>query len=56
MVSAYTPGFFVRTWPLYKSTFALCNAMALTVLGFSSALLGGMICDKYEKTNPMIKA
>jgi len=52
----YTPVFFVRTWPAYKSTFALLNAIALTVLGFSSALLGGMICDKYEERNPMIKA
>lgn len=56
MIAAYAPVFYVRTWPDFKSTYALVNAISLTFLGFSSALLGGMICDKYEKKIPMIKA
>jgi len=56
MISAYAPVFFIRMWPEMKSTYALLNAIALTFLGFSSALLGGMVCDKYEKKIPMIKA
>ena len=56
MVTFYAPVFFVRTWPEMKSTYAFMNAIALTFLGFSSALMGGMVCDKFEKKNPMIKA
>lgn len=56
MITAYAPVFFVRCWPEMKSTYALLNAIALTFLGFSSSLLGGMICDKYEKKFPMIKS
>jgi len=56
MITAYAPVFFVRCWPEMKTTYALLNAIALTCLGFSSSLLGGMICDKYEKKFPMIKS
>jgi len=56
MVTAYSPVFFVRTWPDFKSTYALFNAISLVCLGFSSALIGGMVCDKYEKKIPMIKS
>jgi len=56
MISAYAPVFFIRTWPDFKTTYALLNAIALIFLGFSSSLLGGIICDKYEKKIPMIKA
>lgn len=56
IVTAYTPVFFGRTFPTYKSTYALLNAIALTTCGFSSSLLGGIISDKYEKKNYMTKA
>lgn len=57
IVTAYTPVFFGRTFPAFKSTYALLNAIALTTCGFSSSLLGGMISDKYEsRGNYMTKS
>ena len=55
-VTAYVPVFFQKVFPAFKSQYALINAAALTVFGFSSALIGGMISDKYEKKSYMTKA
>ena len=43
-------------FPDFKSQYALLNAAALTVFGFSSALLGGIVSDKFEKRSKMMKA
>ena len=56
IVTAHTPVFFLRTWPVYKTKFALLNALALSLMGISSAIFGGIISDKFEEKNPMIKA
>lgn len=56
MVTAYAPVFMVRSFPDYKRQYALLNAIALTTLGFSSSVLGGWICDRWEKRFPMIKS
>lgn len=36
------------------SEFASINAFSISILGFISALLGGLISDKYQKKNPLI--
>ena len=51
----FLPAFFMKTYPAYKLQYAALNALALTVCGFSSNLLAGIIGDKYEKRNPMTK-
>lgn len=56
IVTAYTPVFFGRTFPAFKSTYALLNAIALTTCGFSSSLLGGIISDRYESKSYMTKS
>lgn len=56
IVTSYAPVYFVRFWPAYKSTYAFLNAISLTTLGLTSAILGGMISDKYEKKDYLIKS
>lgn len=56
IVTAYTPVFFGRCFPDFKSTYAFLNAIALTTCGFSSSILGGIISDKFEKKNYMTKS
>lgn len=56
IVTAYTPVFFGRVFPTFKAEYAFLNAIALTLCGFSSSLLGGIICDKFEKKSYMTKA
>ena len=56
IVTAYVPVFFGRCFPAFKAKYAFLNAIALTTCGFSSALLGGIISDRYEKKSYMTKA
>lgn len=56
IVTAYTPVFFGRVFPDFKSTYAFLNAIALTTCGFSSSLLGGIISDKFEKKSYLTKS
>jgi nitrate/nitrite transporter NarK len=44
----YMPSFFQRVYPMYSAEFASINAMSLSILGFISALMGGVISDRYR--------
>lgn len=50
----YMPSFFQRVYPMYKAQFASLNAMSLSILGFVSALMGGLISDRFSKGNPKV--
>ena len=52
----YMPSFFQRVYPMYKAEFASLNALSLSVLGFISALVGGLISDRFSKKNILIKS
>ena len=52
----YMPSFFQRVYPMYKAEFASLNALSLSVLGFISALVGGLISDRFSKKNVLIKS
>jgi MFS family permease len=56
IVTAFVPVFFQKVFPAFKSQYALINAAALTIFGFSSSLIGGMLSDKYEKKSYMTKS
>ena len=56
IVTAYTPVFFGRVFPSFKQTYAFLNAIALITCGFSSSILGGIVSDKFEKSNYMTKS
>ena len=56
IVTAYTPVFFLKNFPAFKSNYAFLNAIALICCGISSSLLGGIISDKFEKKSYMTKA
>lgn len=43
----FMPSFFQRVYPLHKTEFAFINALSLSVLGFTSTLIGGIISDRY---------
>ena len=52
--SVYFPLFFLKNFPNYKNEYSLFNAAALSILGFTSSILGGIINDKFAKKNPKI--
>jgi MFS family permease len=56
IVTAFVPVFFQKVFPAFKSQYAVINAAALTLFGFSSALIGGMLSDKFEKKSYMTKS
>jgi predicted MFS family arabinose efflux permease len=56
IVTAFIPVYFQQAFPECKSQFALVSALSLTVLGFGSSLMGGILSDKFEKKSYMSKA
>ena len=52
----YMPSFFQRVYPMNKAEFASLNALSLSVLGFISALVGGLVSDRFSKKNVLIKS
>ena len=56
IVTCFLPVFFQKTFPAFKSQYAILNAAALTIFGFSSSIIGGIISDKFEKRSYMTKA
>ena len=43
----FMPAFYQQVYPGFKLAFANMNALSLAVMGFTSALVGGIISDKY---------
>jgi hypothetical protein len=56
IVTCFVPVFFMKVFPSYKSQYAVINAAALTIFGFSSSLIGGILSDKFEKKSYMTKS
>ena len=52
----FMPAYFQATFPTMKVEFASANALSLSILGFISAVMGGVISDKYGGKNPMTMA
>jgi MFS family permease len=55
-ISAYLPVFFQKVYPQFTSEYSILSALSLMTFGFSSVMLGGILCDKYEKKNYMTNA
>lgn len=55
IIASFLPVFFLRTYPAFKAQYGVLNALILTFCGFASNLLAGLIGDKFEQSNPMIK-
>ena len=53
IVTTFVPVFFQRVFPAFKSEYAVINAAALTIFGFSSALIGGILSDRFGKKSYM---
>lgn len=56
VVSSFLPVFFGKNFPAYKAEYAFLNAGALTVMGLTASLMGGMMADKYGKKHFMAKS
>mmetsp|Transcript_1212 Transcript_1212/g.2209 ORF Transcript_1212/g.2209 Transcript_1212/m.2209 type:complete len:345 (+) Transcript_1212:688-1722(+) len=54
--ATFLPVFIQKAFPMFKSEYAVANAIALSVFGFTSSLLGGIISDRLEHKNLMTKA
>jgi sugar phosphate permease len=52
----FMPAFYQQVYPGFKLAFANMNALSLASMGFCSALIGGIISDKYTKKYPMTNA
>jgi MFS family permease len=55
IITCYLPIFFMKNYPKYKTEYALFGAVILAILGFISNLLTGLIGDRFENKNPMVK-
>ena len=52
----FMPAYFQSVFPMMKTEFASANALSLSVLGFCSSVIGGIISDKYSARSPMAMA
>lgn len=52
----YLPLFYLSNYTSYKAEFALAYSMINLFCGFTSAMAGGIIADKFGKGRPMLKA
>lgn len=52
----FMPAYFQAVYPTMKVEFASANALSLSVLGFISAVMGGIVSDKYGTKHPMTMA
>lgn len=50
------PAYFGAIYPEYSNEYSIINSFVVSIGGFTSAITGGIIADKYEKKFPMIKA
>lgn len=55
MIGLYKPQYFQAVFPDFSSEFGLTNALITAVLGFISALGGGIISDNFRKDDLMTK-
>jgi predicted MFS family arabinose efflux permease len=52
----YVPMFFLRNYVNNRAEFAMFYSLIVLFGGFTSSLVGGLICDKFGKGRPMIKS
>ena len=52
----FLPSFFQKVYPAFKSEYSIYSAAILSICGFLSTVLGGIISDKFEKKTKMTKA
>jgi len=52
----FLPMYFLRNFPAFRAEFAVFYSLIVLFGGFTSALVGGLICDKFGKGKPMTKA
>lgn len=56
VVSSFLPVFFGKNFPAFKAEYAFLNAGALTVMGLTASLMGGMMADKFGKKHYLAKS
>jgi sugar phosphate permease len=54
-IASFLPIFFLRSYPAFKAQYSVLNALILTVFGFTSNLMAGLVGDKFENSYPMAK-
>ena len=55
-ITAYMPVFFGNCFPDFKSQYSLITALSLSIFGFLSSLVLGVISDRWEKKTYMMKS
>jgi nitrate/nitrite transporter NarK len=48
-IGFYMPSYFQQNFPEDKTAYSTVNALVVSVCGFTSALMGGIISDKYTQ-------
>ena len=52
----YVPMFFLRNYVNFRAEYAMFYSLIVLLGGFTSSILGGIICDKFGKGRPMTKS
>jgi hypothetical protein len=52
----YVPMFFLRNYVANRAEFAVLYSCCVVFGGFTSSIMGGLICDKFGKGRPMLKS
>jgi nitrate/nitrite transporter NarK len=55
-IGYYMPSYFGSVYKDQYKLYGILNAFVVSIGGFTSALVGGIIADKYEVKYPMIKS
>lgn len=55
-ITCFIPIFILKTYPSFKSQYAMMSAAILAILGFTSNIAGGIVSDKFEKRSLMTKS
>ena len=54
-ITCFIPIFFLKTYPGYVKEYAYLNALILSIVGFTSNIMGGFLGDKLESKSLMAK-
>lgn len=55
-ITCFIPIFILKSYPSFKSQYAVMSAAILAILGFTSNIAGGIVSDKFEKKSLMTKS
>ena len=53
-IGFFMPGYFEKNWPDKQTLYGSLNTIVVSICGFSSAIIGGKLTDKLEKSGNLL--